>query len=218
MATIKIFIASSEELDYERQVIGNLVRRLDDIYEAHDTRIKLFEWEDFDAAYNDKRKQDEYNEKVRESDIFLALFHLRGGKFTIEEFNEAWEKQTHNSNFKAYVYFRELENGEVASDELKKFQEQLKTKKHPYVRTYANRDSLKLQLVAQLLCAYPGLRDAVSPTNDGDWIMLGGQHIARVSELPEGWEEVVGALKKNGNLERANNLLDNKLANTDVNK
>ena len=75
MKTIKIFLASSEELDYDRMAFGNLVRRLDDMYEKRGIRIKLFEWEDYDSAYKDKRKQDEYNEYVKQSDIFLALFH-----------------------------------------------------------------------------------------------------------------------------------------------
>ena len=43
MKTIKIFVASSEELDTDRIVLGNLVRRLDDIYEKRGIRIKLFE-------------------------------------------------------------------------------------------------------------------------------------------------------------------------------
>ena len=88
MKTIKIFLASSEELENDRMAFGNLVRRLDKIYEKRGMRIELFEWEDYDAAYNDCRKQDEYNEKVRVSDMFLALFHTKAGKFTIEEFDE----------------------------------------------------------------------------------------------------------------------------------
>ena len=89
MKQIKIFLASSEEMDYDRMVFGNLIRRLDDMYEKRGLRIKLFEWEDYDAAFNDRRKQDEYNDHVKDSDIFLALFHKKAGKFTIEEFDVA---------------------------------------------------------------------------------------------------------------------------------
>lgn len=38
-----------------RNAFGYLVRRLDEIYEIRGIRIKLFEWEDYDAAYNDLR-------------------------------------------------------------------------------------------------------------------------------------------------------------------
>lgn len=82
---IKIFLASSEELEADRYRFGNLIRKLDNIYEKRGIRIELFEWEDYDAAYNGMRKQDEYNERVRASDMFLALFHKKAGKFTIEE-------------------------------------------------------------------------------------------------------------------------------------
>ena len=77
---IKIFLASSEELEADRYRFGNLIRKLDNIYEKRGIRIELFEWEDYDAAYNGMRKQDEYNERVRASDMFLALFHKKAGK------------------------------------------------------------------------------------------------------------------------------------------
>ena len=76
---IKIFLASSEELEADRYRFGNLIRKLDNIYEKRGIRIELFEWEDYDAAYNGMRKQDEYNERVRASDMFLALFHKKAG-------------------------------------------------------------------------------------------------------------------------------------------
>ena len=79
MKTIKIFLASSDELQDDRNAFGNLVRRLDHIYEKRGIRIELFEWEDYDAAYNGIRKQDEYNEQIKSSDLFLALFHKKAG-------------------------------------------------------------------------------------------------------------------------------------------
>lgn len=52
MRTIKIFLASSDELKEDRYIIGNLVRRLDRIYEKRGIRVELFEWEDYDAAFD----------------------------------------------------------------------------------------------------------------------------------------------------------------------
>ena len=85
MKKIKIFFASSEELKNDRDAFGNLVRRLNKTYEKRGITLDLFEWEDYDAAFNDKRKQEEYNEEVRKSDMFLAVFHRNAGRFTIEE-------------------------------------------------------------------------------------------------------------------------------------
>lgn len=56
MKTIKIFLASSDELKDERIRFGNLVRRLDHIYKNRNIRLEIFEWEDVDAAYNGRRK------------------------------------------------------------------------------------------------------------------------------------------------------------------
>ena len=92
MKTIKIFLASSEELEDDRNAFGNLVRKLNKSYEKRGIHLELFEWEDYDAAYNDRRKQDEYNDNVRASDMFLAVFHRVAGKFTIEEFDVATEE------------------------------------------------------------------------------------------------------------------------------
>ena len=45
--TIQVFLASSDELKNDRNTFGNLIRRLDNIYEKRGIRIKLVEWEDF---------------------------------------------------------------------------------------------------------------------------------------------------------------------------
>ena len=58
MKEIKVFLASSEEMEYDRLAFSDLIRKLDNIYEKRGVRIKLYQWEDFDASYNDKRKQE----------------------------------------------------------------------------------------------------------------------------------------------------------------
>lgn len=150
MKTIKIFLASSEELDYDRMAFGNLVRRLDDMYEKRGIRIKLFEWEDYDSAYNDKRKQDEYNEHVCQSDFFLALFHKKAGQFTIEEFNKASEQFKATASPKVYTFCKDLKPGEEETPELKEFKKRLFDEMGHYWCRYDNRESLHLQFVMQL--------------------------------------------------------------------
>ena len=85
----KIFLASSEELKGERIAFGDFIRSLNDTYMPRGIWVRLFKWEDYDAAYNDGRKQDEYNDNVEESIMFLSLFYTKGGKYTIEEFDVA---------------------------------------------------------------------------------------------------------------------------------
>lgn len=111
MKEIKVFLASGKEMKHDRNAFGNLIRKLDEIYEKRGTRIRLFEWEDVDSAYNGGRKQDEYNEHLRASDMFLALFHTYAGRFTKEEFNIAKNEREGKGTPKPYVYCRDLEEG-----------------------------------------------------------------------------------------------------------
>ena len=181
MKTIKIFLASSEELDYDRMAFGNLVRRLDNMYEKRGIRIKLFEWEDYDSAYNDKRKQDEYNEYVKQSDIFLALFHKKAGQFTIEEFDKASEQFKATASPKVYTYCKDLKPGEEESSELKEFKERLFNEMGHYWCRYDNRESLQFQFVMQLQLVESNSIDDVK-VEDGV-VTINGLPVAKMENL-----------------------------------
>ncbi len=180
--TIKIFLSSSEELENDRNAFGNLVRRLDKIYEKRGIRIELFEWEDYDAAYNDRRKQDEYNDQVRASDMFLALFHIKAGKYTIEEFDVATEEFKHTGRApKSYVYCRDLQEGEKESAELEEFKHRLFDEMGHYWCRYNNKDSMQLHFVMQLQLVENNRMDDLK-VQDGN-VCLGDTPIARMDNL-----------------------------------
>jgi len=181
MKTIKIFLASSEELDYDRMAFGNLVRRLDDMYEKRGIRIKLFEWEDYDSAYNDRRKQDEYNEYVCQSDIFLALFHKKAGQFTIEEFDKASEQFKATASPKVYTFCKDLKPGEVESKELKEFKDRLFNEMGRYWCRYDNRESLQFQFAMQLQLVESSRMDDVK-VEDGV-VTINGLPVAKMENL-----------------------------------
>ena len=181
MKTIKIFLASSEELDYDRMAFGNLVRRLDDMYEKRGIRIKLFEWEDYDSAYNDKRKQDEYNEYVKQSDIFLALFHKKAGEFTIEEFKVASKEFRDHASPKVYTYCKDLKPEEEETKELKEFKKHLFDEMGHYWCRYDNRESLQFQFVMQLQLVESNQMDDVK-VEDGI-VTINGLPVAQMEKL-----------------------------------
>ena len=182
MRTIKIFLASSEELENDRNAFGNLVRKLDKIYEKRGIRIELFEWEDYDAAYNDRRKQDEYNERVRASDMFLALFHTKAGKYTIEEFDVATEEFRRTGKTpKSYVYCRDLQPGDEESAELKEFKRRLFDEMGHYWSRYNNRDSMQLHFVMQLQLVENSSIDDLK-VEDGE-VRMGEMTVARMDNL-----------------------------------
>ena len=181
MKTIKIFLASSEELDYDRMAFGNLVRRLDDMYEKRGIRIKLFEWEDYDSAYNDKRKQDEYNDYVKQSDIFLALFYKKAGEFTVEEFKVASQEFKDHASPKVYTYCKDLKQGEEETPELKEFKERLFNEMGHYWCRYDNRESLQFQFVMQLQLVESSQMDDVKVENG--IITVNGLPVAKMENL-----------------------------------
>ena len=182
MKTIMIFLASSEELKYDRDAFGNLVRRLDDIYEKRGIRLKLCPWEDFDAAYNDRRKQDEYNDYVRASDLFLALFHIKAGKFTIEEFNVATEEFRKHASPKVFVYCKDLQPDEKESAELAEFKRVLYKELGHYWCRYGNSDTMQLHFVMQLQLVENSRMDALKVEEDG-CVTLDGMRIAHMDQL-----------------------------------
>ena len=182
MKTIKIFLASSEELTDDRNAFGNLVRRLDKIYEKRGIRVELFEWEDYDAAYNDRRKQDEYNEQIKASDMFLALFHTKAGKFTLEEFDIATEEFRKHATPKVYTYCKDLKEGEQESPELAEFKQKLFQEMGHYWSRYNNRDSMQLHFVMQLQLVETSGRVEKLKLEDGT-VMLEGMPIAKIDNL-----------------------------------
>ena len=181
MKEIKVFLASSEELEQDREAFGNFIRRLDNLYEKRGIRIRLFEWEDLDSAYNDKRKQDEYNEYIKQSDIFLALFRTKAGKFTVEEFNLAKDLYKNHGFPKPHVYCRDLNEGETEDKTLTDFKKDLFENLKYFFARYTSRDSLNLHFVMQLQLFENSLENKVDV--DGDKLVYEGINVGRVDKI-----------------------------------
>lgn len=83
---VTVFVASSFEVHDARVALGNCIRMLNDKYEKVGIRVKLNCWEDYKPEYAGERKQDEYNrDLVLTSQILIALFKSRCGRYTQEE-------------------------------------------------------------------------------------------------------------------------------------
>jgi tetratricopeptide (TPR) repeat protein len=181
MKEIKVFLASSEELEQDREAFGNFIRRLDNLYEKRGIRIKLFEWEDLDSAYNNKEKQDEYNEYVKQSDIFLALFRTKAGKFTVEEFKLARNEHREKGLPKPHVYCRDLNEGETEDKTLTDFKKMLFDEMGYFFVRYKNKDGLNLHFVMQLQIFENSLENKVYV--DGDKLVYEGISVGRVDNI-----------------------------------
>ncbi len=204
MKTIKIFLASSEELKNDRVSFGNFIRELDKRYRERGIYIDLYTWEGADGAYNGRRKQDEYNDNVRDSDMLVALFYIKAGGFTQEEFHEAVNSFEKTGKPKVYVYFRQLEDESKITKELNNFKKELEGQdsRGHFAFRYNNDDSLHLDFVMQLLLLDKIKNDELN-VEDGQ-VMLNGMVIAQMDSLQfatdnKGNQELINELEKREN-------------------
>ena len=107
---IKIFIGSSiKEFERERESIENFIYRISRNFEkSYKISVEPLLCETFDDAYSQIRKQEEYNEKVRDSDFSFFLFFTKAGEFTREEFEVARKAFEESGRPKIYTYFKVL--------------------------------------------------------------------------------------------------------------
>ena len=189
MKTITVFLASSNELNNDRNSFQALIAKLDDIYEPRGIRIKCRRWEDFPAYCTGERTQDVYNKTVRSCDMCICMFHKEAGQYTIEEFEQALDEyRTNHSHPKTFVYIRALVDGEVETDELKAFKDQLFKSIGHYWCNYACDDSMNLHFVMQLERLIPDMGLSAGDSSqlkveEGN-VTLQGIKIADYTNLP----------------------------------
>ncbi len=112
MQKYQIFLASSiNEFKDERNEIGDLIRKIQDILIDYEIKIKLFECEFFDNTIALGRKQGEYNEQIKKSQSFIMLVGSKLGQYTLEEYNIAI-----NSQIPIYVLFKNTQYDQSVED------------------------------------------------------------------------------------------------------
>jgi hypothetical protein len=151
---IKIFLASSSELEEDRKQFESMIYQETKILINDNIFLELEMWEDFIDAMDRKRLQDKYNEAVKESDIFVMLFWTKVGIYTKEEFETAFGQFQKINKPLVYTCFKNspINTGDLNkkdSDSLFNFQEKLKELGH-FRTNYMNIDDLKYQFSKQL--------------------------------------------------------------------
>ena len=148
MKTIKIFVASSDELREERLELSDLFAHLNRVYKCRGIELEISKWEYLDESMGPLRKQEEYNREIKTCDMCLVLFWTKIGDYTREELDVAYnELMAGRKPYKLYIYFKEV--GDV-SNEVIAFKEGFeKCYGHLYGK-YENIDTLKLRFLLQL--------------------------------------------------------------------
>jgi len=117
MRELKIFIASSNDELEERNAIKNLILGISEVTREFDVSISPEMWELKSVEFGQglERKQNDYNKALLSSDIAFFLFGKRVGKYTREEFEEACKYAKNNKTLKIFVYFKNVEIGNISS-------------------------------------------------------------------------------------------------------
>ncbi|MBN1482769.1 hypothetical protein EH223_12385, partial [candidate division KSB1 bacterium] len=159
--TIKIFLASSQELKEDRDQFRILISAENDKYLKQGLYFKVELWENFIDAMSPTRLQDEYNKVVEESDIFVCLFYTKVGPYTNEEFEKAFATFKNTNRPFIYTYFKNayIKTGNITDDinTMLKFKEKLKALGH-FLTEYTDINDLKYQFSKQLEKLLPKLK------------------------------------------------------------
>lgn len=148
MTTIKIFLASSKELELERDKFASLINQLNRIFKRRGLELELVIWEYLDSSMSKKRKQDEYNEELRQCEICLVVFWNVFGDYTKEEFKIAYDGLCAGNNPKRlYVFFKEPAQMSV---DMSSFKNSFADKYGHFYSVFDNADTLKLNFLLQL--------------------------------------------------------------------
>ena len=90
MKKITIFLASSNELLPEREKFEIEIYRKSRAWSEKGVIFHLDIWEDMSGKMSQTSSQDEYNKRVKSSDLFVILVFTKLGKYTEVEFDNAY--------------------------------------------------------------------------------------------------------------------------------
>ena len=146
MKKIKIFLASSKELNDDRNLFEIQLYRKCKEWLDKEIFLDLEIWEDLSARMATEGSQSEYNKVVRNSDLFVLLAYTKVGVFTEEEFTNAFDSfKAENKPF-IFTYFKETT---TAEESLQKFKQKLREMKH-YISPYKDFNDLWVKFNKEL--------------------------------------------------------------------
>lgn len=157
---IRVFVASSYELKPERDMMAGFANTLNTVFESQGISVIVVEWENLNSSMPKGHKQEEYNEKLKTCELFMALFWTKVGKFSKWEVKTAREEMIAGRNpHKIYVYFKDRPSPVNKDDIVEKYKRFIvKNYKH-FPDSFANADALKAHFLLQfIIYLNPNLR------------------------------------------------------------
>ena len=167
MRNIKLFLASANSLKKDRDEVMLFLANKNQFLVKHGVFLELVRWEFLSSSFSETRKQDDFNNELKTSDIFTCLIFDRIGKYTKEEFDTAYQNYKEGKNpRKFYLFFKELPKGKtVQVDDIILLRAKIESDEQIY-RDYKNPDQLKVFLNQNLDQDLPEILTATLQ----DWI------------------------------------------------
>lgn len=131
MKKIKIFLASSNELQSEREHFERKIYRKCKDWIDRGIFLHLDIWEDLSARISATGSQSEYNKFVQGADLFVLLAYAKVGMYTAEEFATAFGQFQSTQKPFIFTYFK-TPDGVITDTSLAEFHQKLKDLKHFY--------------------------------------------------------------------------------------
>ena len=158
--TYKIFLASSNELNHERDQIELIINRKNDALESQNVKLKLIRWEHLLHDFKDERTQNYFTKEMLACDIVLILFKKKVGIFTKEEFDIAYAylKEHHRPRLFVFFWDGEIKMNEY-SDYMPVFQLRQEIESYEQIyKTFTDPKDLENQLIHQLDLVIPEIQ------------------------------------------------------------
>ena len=149
MKRVKVFIASSAELDDDKKELDFFFAERNKIYAERNILFIQKTWKDFESSLHKHFLQDRYNDYIRKCDIVIFLFHTKLGKYTLQELDIADEtfKKSRKRKPRIFIFYKETPEQQP---ELADFKRLSKEKYGHFCDTYENYDELLQKMEKQL--------------------------------------------------------------------
>ena len=181
MRTIKVFLASSEELRIERLEFDSLFNHLNRIFRPRGIYLELSKWEYLDSSMGQKHKQEEYNDELKTCEMCMVLYWTKFGEYTEQELMTAYNELKEGRNpRKLYVFFKET--GEI-TPELQSFKESFATEFGHFYCKFENVDTIRLHFLLQLE-AYQNTQMKDFLKIEDSKVKVDGHSVVKLEEVP----------------------------------
>lgn len=180
MQKITLFLASSKELQPERERFELEIYRKCKAWFDRGVFLYLNVWEDLTARMAAGGSQSAYNEHVKSADLFVLLAYTKVGMYTAEEFEKAFGQFQSTQKPFIFTYFK-APDGLPVDSSLEVFHQKLKELKHFYspfrdaddLWNQFNKELDRLELEGFAEFRHAGAGNLANVTGDGNILIQG---------------------------------------------